>query len=171
MVTTRNTEESSGKHQRIDSRSEDDAWQLTWDFYPTHATVTIEKSPVDYSFALRSKPNRADQQSDVAFWLSGADAPVPTGASTGYDLPAPEWARLSEKGDARESLFLIQHLDDCLPDSYMAPDYRDPGSTYEFRFGSGRIANGKRTRYSFGLSSSRKAAAEARIEYVIAAMR
>ncbi len=171
MVTTRDTAKSNAKHQRVNSHSEDNSWVLTWDFYPSHATVTIETAPVAYGFAVRSKPRGGPgEEVDVAVWLSGAAAAVGVGQSSDKDLPSPEWMRLSQKSNTGESLFVIQHRDDCLPDGYTAPAYAEPGNTYELSFGSNTIAPGTRTRYSFGLSSSQKTQAEARIAYVIAAM-
>ncbi len=171
MVTTCDAPNTVAKHQRINSRSEDGAWALTWDFYPTHGTLTIEKSPASYGFKVQVKPMRGDVNSDVQFWMSGGDGPVAADTTGSQDLPSPEWARLSEKGATGESLFFIQHRDDCLPDAYASPPHDQAGNTYELDFGSGNIAAGTRSRYSFGLTASDRSLAEARIAYVVDAMK
>jgi hypothetical protein len=160
VLTVRDQESQTPTHVRLTSESSDGAWQWVWDFYVTHATLTINRAVGPFGFAYRGVPGGSLGTEDRLVSSDGTEQ----GARNSFeaDLPGPaEWAYLADTALGR-SLFLVQHTDDELPESYQV---RDNDSAH-FSFGDGQIATSP-IRFSLGLvGSADLAAVRARVEYV-----
>lgn len=134
-------------HLRLESTSDDGSYWLVWDFFQTHFTLTINWATKAFGFTYRGVPGGAIGPTDQLV-LSGGTI---RSASQSYngDLPGPsEWAYLTHPA-ATQSLFLIQHAEDSLPETYQIAD----GDSAMFVFGSGQITQTP-IRFSLGLVSS-----------------
>jgi hypothetical protein len=168
MVTAKDSAQSSSTHLHVSSSSTDGKWRLSWDFYLTHATVTVEQAGADYGFSYKGTPGGPSAALQTDLWLTGTpklDAATYAGIK---DLPYPEWARFAEPTSNGQSLFVLQHRDDCLSESYQARTLPTE-KTAVFTFGNGKIPAARRTRFSFGLVANSDA--EARIDYVLNLMK
>lgn len=137
----------TSSHLRLVSKSEDASYWLVWDFFLTHFTLTINRAAAPFGFTYRGVPEGA---------LGAADQLVVAGSTSRSAanpfttvLPGPSgWAYLTHPA-TKHSLFLIQHSDDTLSDTYRIAD----GDTAMFVFGNGLM---ERTpaRFSLGLVDS-----------------
>lgn len=131
-------------HLRLVSKAADESYWLVWDFFLTHVTVTINRAQSAFGFTYRGVPGGSLTSTDRLVLSSGASqsATVPW---TG-DLPGTaEWAYLSDPTE-QESLFLIQHTGDNVPESYQIAD----GDSAMFVFGGGHLTQTP-VRFSLGL--------------------
>jgi hypothetical protein len=143
MQTTLDSVSQTPTHARFFSTSETGSTRLTWDFYPTHVTITINAAPLPYGFAYRGVPAGllddrdrvvfADEKGQSAKLSILADF-VGNEARPGVTLPPAEWAYVTDEARDR-SLFLIQHRDDDVPDRYQV---KDEDSSL-FSFGDGEL--------------------------------
>ncbi len=120
------------------------AYWLVWDFYLTHVTVTVNRAQAPFGFSYRGTPGGNLDASDQLVLSTG----VTQGAKTAFagDLPGPtEWVYLADPA-ARSSLFLLQHADNDLPETYLVAD----GDSAMFTFGSGKLTSTP-LRFSLGL--------------------
>jgi hypothetical protein len=137
----------TSSHLRLISKSTDNSYQLVWDFFVTHFTLTINQAANAFGFTYRGVPGGALGADDQLFLSSGTTQ----SASLSYsgDLPGPaEWAYLTHPA-TQHSLFVMQHSDDALPEAYQVAD----GDTGMFVFGSGKITQ-QPIRFSLGLIDS-----------------
>jgi len=168
MTTAKDSAQSSSTHLHVDSSSADGKWRLSWDFYLTHATVTVEQAGADYGFSYKGTPGGPAVALNTDLWLNGQAKLNALTYAANMDLPYPEWVRFAEPASTGQSLFLVQHRDDCLSDLYQT---RTPSSekTVIFTYGNGKIPSTRRTRFSFGLVANSDA--DARINYVVSLMK
>jgi hypothetical protein len=147
-------------HLRLISKSDDGAYQLVWDFFLTHFTLTIDRAANPFGFTYRGVPGGAFGAADRLV-LSNGTAQSATEPYSG-DLPGPaEWAYLTHPA-AKQSLFLIQHSDDTLPETYQIADL----DTGMFVFGGAKISHTP-VRFSLGLvNSCDDQTVRARIDFV-----
>jgi hypothetical protein len=134
-------------HLRLISTADDGTYWLVWDFFQTHFTLTINRAGKAFGFTYRGVPGGAIDAADQLVLSSG----TMQSASTSYrgDLPGPsEWVYLSHPA-AKQSLFLIQHSDDALAETYQIVD----GDTAMVVFGDGKILQTP-IRFSLGLVNS-----------------
>jgi hypothetical protein len=134
-------------HLRLISKSADNAYQLVWDFFLTHFTLTVNQAAKAFGFTYRGVPGGAFDAADQLVLSDGTAQSAL--ASYGGDLPGPaEWAYLTHPA-TQHSLFLMQHTDDTLPETYQVAD----GDTGMFVFGSGAITR-QPIRFSLGIIDS-----------------
>jgi len=134
-------------HLRLISKADDGSYWLVWDFFQTHFTLTINRAAKAFGFTYRGAPGGALDAADQLVLSSG----TMRSASLPYvgDLPGPsEWVYLAHP-IAKQSLFLIQHWDDSLPEKYQIAD----GDSAMLVFGSGQITQTP-IRFSLGLVNS-----------------
>jgi hypothetical protein len=137
----------STTHLRLVSKSDDGSYWLVWDFFQTHFTLTINRAGKAFGFTYRGVPGGAIDPADKLV-LSNETKQAASAPFKG-DLPGPaEWAYLSHPV-ASQSLFLIQHADDTLPETYQVVD----GDTAMFVFGGGQTLTTP-IRFSLGLVNS-----------------
>jgi len=110
---------------------------------------------------------RAPAQAPDVVEPAADETGVTRSASTAFadDLPGPvEWAYLtSPDSDANSSLFLIQHADDSVPESYLVADT----NSSKFVFGGGQLTQTP-IRYSLGVVDSvEHAAVSERLQFVV----
>jgi hypothetical protein len=164
MTTVLDTASVTSTHLRLISKPTDgDYFWLVWDFYVTHVTVTVNRSKGAFGFTYDGVPGNSLDSNDKLV-LSTGDVKGPTSYYTG-DLPGPaEWAYIANGEGAKSgSLFLIQHTDDSVAESYSVPD----GDGSRFTFGSGQLTSTP-IRFSLGLiGSTDHATVSARVKYVI----
>ena len=137
----------TSNHLRLISKSDDGSYWLVWDFFQTHFTLTINRAAKAFGFTYRGVPGGAFGSADQLVLSSG----TMRSATLSYsgDLPGPsEWAYFSHPV-VQQSLFLIQHSDDTLPDTYQIAD----GDSAMFVFGGGKITQTP-IRFSLGLVNS-----------------
>ncbi len=137
----------TSSHLRLISKSDDSSYWLVWDFFLTHFTLTINRAATPFGFTYRGVPGGALDSADQLVLSNG----VARSASTPYngDLPGPcEWAYLAHPLTG-QSLFLIQHGDDSLAETYQIAD----GDSAMFVFGSGQMTQTP-IRFSLGLVNS-----------------
>jgi hypothetical protein len=164
MSTVLDEGSASLTHLRLVSKplDADDYW-LVWDFYLTHVTVTINRAEQPFGFTYHGIPGGNLDPQDQLVLSTG----VTRSASTAFadDLPGPvEWAYLtSPDSDANSSLFLIQHADDSVPESYLVADT----NSSKFVFGGGQLTQTP-IRYSLGVVDSvEHAAVSERLQFVV----
>jgi hypothetical protein len=137
----------TSNHLRLISKSEDGSYWLVWDFFQTHFTLTINRAAKAFGFTYRGVPGGTLGSADQLGLSSG----TMRSATLSYsgDLPGPsEWVYLSHPA-TQQSLFLIQHADDALSDTYQVAD----GDSAMFVFGGGQITETP-IRFSLGLVNS-----------------
>jgi hypothetical protein len=118
-----------------------------WDFFLTHFTLTVNQAAGAYGFTYRGVPGGTFGSGDQLVMSNGTTQSALV--SYGGDLPGPaEWAYLTHP-DAKHSLFVMQHSNDTLPETYQVAD----GDTGMFVFGSGKITQ-LPIRFSLGLIDS-----------------
>ena len=143
MQTTLDPVSQTPTHARFFSTSQSGRTRLTWDFYPTHVTITINAAPLPYGFAYRGVPAGllddrdrvvfADEKGQSAKLSILADF-VGQVARPGVSLRPAEWAYITDEARDR-SLILIQHMDDDVVDRYQV---KDEDSSL-FSFGDGKL--------------------------------
>ena len=98
------------------SRSNDNAWEMTWDLYPGYATLTILKAGAAYWLLYEGTPGGALNLDSDTMTLSSGDSQTLSSYWDG-DIPAPEWAYFTD-GPTGRYLYFIHHEDDSAPDQY-----------------------------------------------------
>ncbi len=150
----------TSSHLRLISKSADNSYQLVWDFFLTHFTLTINRAATPFGFTYRGVPGGAFGSADQLVLSDGTTQ----SATVSYvgELPGPaEWAYLTHPA-AKHSLFLIQHSGDNLPETYQVAD----GDTGMFVFGSGKIDQTP-IRFSLGvIDSCDDQTVRARIDFI-----
>lgn len=141
MLTSIDEDASSETQVRVISRSADDLWRNIWDFFPSHATLTIEAAEDVYYVQYEGTPGGSFDLTD--FWTTSDGAIQSMAVEWTEDLPDPEWVYFSD-GAINRSLMLIHHEGDAIGDRYWN------GSGSMTVFGFGRIARGP----SRGLSAT-----------------
>jgi hypothetical protein len=165
LSTTLDSESQTPTHIRLFSASESGEIRLTWDFYPTHVTLTVNALPVPYGFAYRGVPAGALDSGDRLVFADGNSQSAQLTSSV-TDLPGPaEWAYISDPARGR-SLFMIQHSDDAIADRYQVKD----NDSSMLSFGDGELTQ-LPLRFSFGVvESADYDDVKARAEFVISAI-
>jgi hypothetical protein len=152
-------------HLRLTSESSDGAWRWVWDFYVTHATLTLDRAPVPTGLSYRGVPAGALGMEDQLVPSDGSAQ----GARNSFagDLPGPiEWVYFADT-TARRSLFLMQHRDDELAEAYQVRD----NDSAAFGFGGGAIT-ALPLRFSLGLiDSTEHGVVSQRVAFVAGAIR
>lgn len=131
-------------HLRLLSKSDDCSYELVWDFFLTHVTLTINRAAKPLGFTYRGVAGASLDSSDRLILCSDQPRSIQTpfnGALTG----AVQWAYVSHPAGSH-SLFLLQHSADSLPDTYRIAD----GDTPTFVFGGGQITQTP-MRFSLGI--------------------
>lgn len=131
-------------HLRLISKSGDCSYQLVWDFFLTHFTLTVDRAAAPFGFTYRGVPGGSLGSTDQLIMCSDQPRSTTTPYSGHLTGPAP-WAYFTHPADSH-SLFLIQHSSDSLADAYRIAD----GDTSMFVFGNGQITQTP-IRFSLGL--------------------
>jgi hypothetical protein len=164
MSTVLDRDSQTPTHLRLTSVSADQAWHWVWDFYITHATLTLNRAPMPVGFSYRGVPAGELGTEDQLIQSDG----TAQGARNSFagELAGPvEWVYIADTTRAR-SLFLMQHTDDALPDSYQVRD----NDSAAWSFGSGTISS-LPVRFSLGLIDSVElAAVNQRVQFVAGAI-
>jgi hypothetical protein len=165
MSTTLDSESQTPTHVRLFSTSESGEIRLTWDFYPTHVTLTVNAMPVPYGLAYRGVPAGALDSGDRLVFADGNSQSAELTSSVA-DLAGPaEWAYISDPARGR-SLFMVQHSDDAIADRYQVKD----NDSAMLSFGDGELTE-LPLRFSFGVvESAEYDDVKARAEFVISAI-
>jgi hypothetical protein len=107
-------------HLRLISKSDNTSYWLVWDFFLTHFTLTINRAEKPFGFTFRGAPGGNIGTDDQLVLSSGASRSARESYSG--DLPGPaEWVYYKYVA-GKQSLFLIQHTDDTLTDTYQIAD-------------------------------------------------
>ena len=137
----------TSSHLRLVSKSDDASYWLVWDFFLTHFTLTINRAAKPFGFTYRGVPGGALSSLDQLVLAGGTSRSASNPYST--VLPGPAgWVYFTHPA-ATQSLFLIQHSDDALSDTYRIAD----GDTAMFVFGGGQMTQTP-VRFSLGLVDS-----------------
>jgi hypothetical protein len=131
-------------HLRLISKADDCSYELVWDFFLTHFTLTINRAAKAFGFTYRGVPGGSLNSSDQLLLSTGGPRSTLTPFSGALSGPV-QWANFTHPAD-NHSLFLIQHSDDSLPDSYRIAD----GDTSMFVFGGGQLTQTP-IRFSLGI--------------------
>ena len=98
------------------SRSNDNAWEMTWDLYPGYATLTILKAGAPYWLLYEGTPGGAlNLDSDTMTLSSGYSQTLRS--DWNGEIPSPEWAYFRD-GPTGRYLYFIHHEDDSAGDQY-----------------------------------------------------
>jgi hypothetical protein len=163
MTTTLDQDSYTARHVRLRCKSDNQAWEWTWDFYPTQATLSLTKAGGAYGFTFSGSPGDQLMSGDEVVPSSGTRQSALGSLLTDLMGPA-EWAYLTDSA-YQHSLFLIQHGDDELNDRYDALG----GDTATWVFGDGLATRAQR-RFSLGFfASTEPAKVTGRIQFVIGA--
>ncbi len=137
----------TSSHLRLVSKSEDASYWLVWDFFLTHFTLTINRAADPFGFTYRGVPEGALGPADQLVLAGGPNRPAANPFTTTLAGPT-GWAYLTHPA-TKHSLFMIQHSDDTLADTYRIAD----GDTAMFVFGNGLMEKTP-ARFSLGLVDS-----------------
>lgn len=135
----------------IHSVTNDDKWELLWEIFPTYARMTLLKADHSYWFLYEGTPGGTlDTTNDIVVRSNGTE----TAASTTWsgDLSGAEWLYFGDKALGR-SLFMANHADDTLVDSYF-PLTDSSGKMTVFGFGrqnTNTFLTATPARFTFGL--------------------
>ena len=100
----------------VRSETADGLWQLTWEFYPETATMTVLNAAKPYWFLYEGTPGGIlDTSKDFMVRSDGVTTPL--SQSWNGDLAGDEWVFFSDPG-VKRSLFLAQHDQNDSVDSY-----------------------------------------------------
>jgi len=113
--------------------SSNDAWGCKWEFFETHATMTVTKVGGKYWFLYEGTPGGEYSHEDWFMLSDGTKKSV--GEDSFIDIPAPEWIVFGDP-TAKNVLFLAHHQDDT------AGDYQ-LGQNKMVIFGFGRFGDGE----------------------------
>jgi len=114
--------------------SSNKAWECKWEFFETHATMTVTKSGGKYWFLYEGTPGGSYSHGDDWFMLSdGTQKSV--GEDSFVDIPAPEWIVYGDH-NVEDVLFLAHHQDDEIGDYQLGQDVM-------VIFGFGRFGDGE----------------------------
>ncbi len=160
MTTTIDPDSLTKTHARATSVSDDGAFQLVWDFYLTHLTITVNRAVTPFALRYEGVPGCALDATDRLVLSTGED--LDANFAWSGDLPGPdEWAYLADP-KIGQSLFLIRHGDDSLTETYRTAN----GDSAQFTFGSGQLT-ALPIRFSIGLvHSTAYDAVKARVHFV-----
>jgi hypothetical protein len=106
---------STGDHAQIRSVSADSAYDVTWDFYADHATLTVNAMPANYWFLYEGTPGGTLGSED--YWVKASETNMGISNPFDADLPSPEWVYFVD-GTLSRSLFLARHEDDSFREKY-----------------------------------------------------
>jgi hypothetical protein len=147
VTTVLDRDSQTPTHLRLTSDSANGAWHWGWDFYVTHATFTLDRAPGPVGFSYRGVPAGTLGTEDQLLQSDGTAQSARN--SFAGDLPGPvEWVYIAD-GAIRRSLFLMQHTDDTLPETYQVRD----NDSAAWVFGGGQIT-ALPIRFSLGLLDS-----------------
>lgn len=139
----------------VNTKTVDNKWKATWDFYPTYAQVSITDVAHNYWFQYEGTPGGTlNPSSDYVVRSTGATSFL--NQSWSGDIPGEEWAYFADSSLDR-SLFMVNNDDDNVVDSYRT-QYEAGSAMTVFAFGrNGDISSlhGTPKRFSFGLTDSR----------------
>lgn len=150
MTTVLDAQAATSTHLRLVSKPVDgDYYWVVWDFFLTHVTVTINRAKAPFGFTYYGVPGGNLDSTDQLVLSTGVAQSAMSPAK--LDLPGPaEWAYLSDPAQ-NGALFLIQHTDDALDETYSVASPLN--SSARFVFGSGAITKTP-IRFSLGLIDS-----------------
>jgi hypothetical protein len=165
MTTVLDRESQTSTHLRLECRSQSADWQWVWDFYVTHVTLTVNRTPRDYAFSYRGVPGGSLDDADQLVLSSGTTQSARNSYSG--EFPGPfEWAYLHDTTLGR-SLFMIAHADDDLPERYLVKD----SDSALLSFGNGALTRTPQ-RFSLGLiESGTHARVQQRVAFITRAIR
>ncbi len=164
MTTVVDSQSVTLTHLRLVSKPVDgDYYWLVWDFYLTHVTITVNRAEEPFGFTYHGVPGGNLDPEDQLVLSTGESE----SALVGYadDLPGPvEWIYMTGPSpNANSALFLIQHDDDSLAESYGVAD----SNSAKFTFGGGKRTETP-VRYSLGIVDSvAYSDVSDRVEYVL----
>jgi hypothetical protein len=161
MTTTLEGASHNTGHVRLFSTSEDSGWSLVWDFYRSHATLTVNRAAQPFSFNYRGVPGGVLDSSDRIVFSNG-DSHAALDASLMTAIPGEvQWLYLADDARSR-SMFVLQYAADSLTDTYGVSD----SDTSVLTLGNARLQ--APLRFSLGvIDSSEHSAVKARVDYVI----
>lgn len=137
----------TSSHLRLVSKSDDASYWLVWDFFLTHFTLTINRAAKPFGFTYRGVPGGALGTADQLVLAGGSSRSAANPFTV--ELPGPSgWVYLTHAA-TQHALFMIQHSDDALSDTYRIAD----GDTAMFVFGDGLIEQTP-IRFSLGIVDS-----------------
>jgi hypothetical protein len=156
-------------HLRLVSKSDTGSFWLVWDFFLTHFTLTINRADTPFGFTYRGVPGGAIDTRDQLV-LSSGETLSPSDPYQGALSGTDQWVYYNRPMN-KHALFLIQHTDDDLVDSYQIAD----GDSAMWTFGgdaSKRYITQTPIRFSLGvMDSSESALIVDRIKFVVDALR
>jgi hypothetical protein len=164
MTTEVDLNSRTGSHLRLVSRSISGDVHVTWDFFLTHVTITLNRLPVPYGFTYRGVPGGTLDSTDE---LRLSDGSARSASNVWYgDLPGPaEWVYFADV-TVGQSMFLVRHGDDNLEESYVVAD--SDSAQFNFADGKDQVLP---LRFSVGLiKSTDHAAVKERVDFVINAV-
>lgn len=130
-----------------------------WEFYPTHQTMTLQQSGVNYWFLYEGTP-AGDLNQSTGYVKTSAGQTLNLGSTFAADLPGPEWAYFGMTGQQR-FLYFVHHEDDAHIDHYRP----FPGPMTVFGFGRdgssvNRYMSATPQRFSFGFGEQETQSAD-----------
>ncbi len=126
----------------IRAKTKDDKWEVQWEFYSTHATMTVLKSDGLYWFLYEGTPNGSYSTSSN-YWMISDGTKSSCGTKKPGNIPSPEWICFGDNAIDRV-FFFLHHEDDEESDHYRP---MDPMTVFGFGRGSGveKYLTGKNT--------------------------
>jgi hypothetical protein len=100
----------------VRSTTTDGLWQLTWEFYPHTATMSMLAADKPYWFLYEGTPG-GTLQTATDFMVRSTGVSTPLSSSWNGDIVGEEWVYFADP-TVGKSLFLAHHEDDSAFDSY-----------------------------------------------------
>lgn len=137
---------------------DDTAFEITWEFWADHATLTIVTAPSNYYMLYEGTPGGAVDADDYFVTSAGSNTRaklLQSGEPITSDLAAPEWIYFEDSGLSR-ALLLVHHQDDAIGERYWTMN------SEMTVFGFGRTGHGA----SMGMSAAPQTLSIAFVEQI-----
>jgi len=115
---------------RIRSITNDNVWELLWEFYPRYARMTALSINETYWFLYEGTPGGGETLTTGDFVMRSDGTQTAASGSWAGDISGEEWVYFGDS-DAGRSLMVINHQNDTAPDTYYPLD----GNMTVFGFG------------------------------------
>jgi len=167
MATVLDAQATTSTHLRLVPKPVDgDYYWVVWDFFLTHVTVTVNRAKAPFGFTYYGIPGGNLDSTDQLVLSTGVAQSATSPAKLDLSGLA-EWVYLSDPVQ-NVALFLIQHTDDALDETYSVASPLNSSARFVCR--SGAMTNTP-IRFSLGLiDSADYSVVSERVAYVLGAI-
>lgn len=114
----------------IRSITNDNVWELLWEFYPRYTRMTVLSISETYWFLYEGTPGGGESLTSGDFVMRSDGTQTAASSSWAGDISGEEWVYFGDS-DVGRSLMVVNHQNDTAPDTYYPLD----GNMTVFGFG------------------------------------